>query len=71
LRRTVREGVGLVVREARVIRSLDEPFRRKLAYLLETVQVGRYYVLEFSREGTTAERRRDDSSNGSSTSMSR
>ncbi len=71
LPRTVREGIGLVVREARVIRSLDEPFRRKLAYLLETVQVGRYYVLEFSREGTTAERRRDDSYNGSSTSTSR
>jgi len=60
LRRTVREAVGLLVRDGRKILGLDEPLRRKVAYLADLLLVVCYYVLDFTRAGTTAERRRAD-----------
>jgi rhamnosyltransferase len=65
-RRTAREAVGLVVRDTRQVLSLDEPLRRKPGYVAEIIRVAWYYALDFSRDGTTAERRREDSINGSS-----
>ena len=59
-RRTVREAGGLVFRNSKAILSLDEPFRRKLVHLGYLLRVAWYYVLDFSRAGTTAERRRKD-----------
>lgn len=60
-RRTAREAAGLVVRDSRSVLALEEPLRRKLVYVRDVVQVAWYYVLDFSRGGTTAERRREDS----------
>ena len=60
-RRTLREGAGLLFRESRKIVGLDEPLRRKLSYLSDLVRTVWYYVFDFSRGGTTAERRREDS----------
>jgi glyceraldehyde 3-phosphate dehydrogenase len=40
--------------------GLDAPARRKLAHLADVVRVSLFYVLDFSRAGTTAERRRED-----------
>jgi glycosyltransferase involved in cell wall biosynthesis len=60
-RRTLREAAGYLLRDAKWIFTLDEPFRRKLAYLAELIGTVWYYVVDFSREGTTAERRREDS----------
>jgi rhamnosyltransferase len=60
-RRTAREAAGLVVRDSRAVLALEEPLRRKLVYVRDVVQVAWYYVLDFSRGGTTAERRREDS----------
>ena len=57
-RRTLREAAGLLYRDSRSIARLDEPPRRKLAHLAELLRVVAYYVLDFSRSGTTAERRR-------------
>jgi rhamnosyltransferase len=57
-RRTVREAAGLLYRDARSIAGLDEPAGRKLAHLVELVRTVSYYVVDFSRSGTTAERRR-------------
>ena len=59
-RRTIREAGGLVVRDSRAIFVLDEPFHRKVAHLAYLFRVACYYVLDFSRSGTTAERRRKD-----------
>jgi len=59
-RRTLREAAGMLVRESKKIVSLDEPLRRKPGYLADLIRVGFYYVVDFSRAGTTAERRRDD-----------
>jgi hypothetical protein len=59
--RTVREAAGMLVRDGRKILGLDEPFRRKLAYLADLVRMVSYYVVDFSRAGTTAERRREAS----------
>jgi hypothetical protein len=42
------------------ILRLDEPIRRKLAYVAELLQMVWYYVIDFSQAGSTAERRRDD-----------
>jgi rhamnosyltransferase len=58
--RTVREAIGMLVRDARKILSLDDPLWRKAAYLVDLVKMVSYYVLDFSRAGTTAERRRQD-----------
>jgi GT2 family glycosyltransferase len=60
-RRTIREAAGLLFRESRKILALDEPLRRKPGYLADLLLVGCYYVVDFSRAGTTAERRREDS----------
>jgi glycosyltransferase involved in cell wall biosynthesis len=60
-RRTAREAAGLVVRDSKAVLALEEPLRRKLVYVRDVVQVAWYYVLDFSRSGTTAERRREDS----------
>ena len=57
--RTVREATGMLVRDSRKIISLDDPARRKAAYLVDLVKMVSYYVLDFSRAGTTAERRRE------------
>jgi rhamnosyltransferase len=65
-RRTAREAAGLVVRDSMRVLSLDEPLRRKPGYVADVFRVGWYYVLDFSRSGTTAERRREGSHNGSS-----
>ena len=65
-RRTAREAVGLAVRDTRQVLSLDEPLRRKPGYVAEIIRVAWYYALDFSRDGTTAERRREDSINVSS-----
>lgn len=61
LRRGVREAAGMFVRDSRKIFSLDEPPRRKAAYLLDLLRMVSYYVLDFLRSGTTAERRREES----------
>jgi glycosyltransferase involved in cell wall biosynthesis len=57
-RRTLREAAGLLYRDSRSILGLDEPVRRKLGHLAELLRVVAYYVIDFSRSGTTAERRR-------------
>ena len=59
-RRTAREAAGLVVRDSRSILALHEPLRRKLGYLTDLMQTACYYVVDFSRPGTTAERRQAD-----------
>lgn len=60
--RTLHEAAGFFRRDARSIFRLDDPLRRKLAYLAELVRTVWFYVIDFSRAGTTAERRRRDSS---------
>ncbi|MBN1529098.1 MAG: glycosyltransferase family 2 protein [Thermoleophilaceae bacterium] len=57
-RRTLREAAGLLYRDSGSILGLDEPPRRKLSHLVELTQTVSYYVYDFSRSGTTAERRR-------------
>jgi rhamnosyltransferase len=57
-RRTLHEAAGLVYRDSRAILALDESPRRKLAYLADLLRTVRYYVVDFTRSGTTAERRR-------------
>jgi glycosyltransferase involved in cell wall biosynthesis len=60
--RTVREAGGFVVRDSRKIVALeDQTVRRKLAHLVELLRMAWYYVDDFSRSGSTAERRRADS----------
>ncbi len=59
--RTVREAAGILRRDSRKILGLDEPIRRKLGYLMELVRMACYYVVDFSRSGTTAERRQESS----------
>jgi rhamnosyltransferase len=60
-RRTAHEAAGFFVRDSRAVLELEEPARRKLVYLRDVARVAWYYVLDFSRSGTTAERRRGDS----------
>lgn len=57
--RTVREAAGLVFRDSKLIRGLDEPLKRKLGHLGGLLQTAFYYVRDFSRTGSTAELRRD------------
>ncbi|MGH2745529.1 MAG: glycosyltransferase family 2 protein [Thermoleophilaceae bacterium] len=61
LRRTLREASAFLYRDTKLIAGLDEPPRRKLAHFVELVRVASYYVADFSRSGTTAELRREDS----------
>ena len=50
---------ALVVRDGRRIIALeDQTAGRKLAHLVELIRLAWYYVIDFSRSGTTAERRR-------------
>jgi rhamnosyltransferase len=55
--RTLREAGGYLRRDARSILRLDEPLGRKLSYLTELLRTVFFYVADFSRAGTTAERR--------------
>jgi glycosyltransferase involved in cell wall biosynthesis len=55
---TVRQAAGIFVHDGRKILSLDEPFGRKIAYLAELAAMVTWLVVDFSRAGTTAERRR-------------
>jgi rhamnosyltransferase len=57
-RRTVREAAGLLYRDSTSILRLGQPLRRKLSLLSELARTAGYYVADFSRSGTTAERRR-------------
>jgi rhamnosyltransferase len=59
-RRAVREAAGMLVRDGRKILGLDEPLRRKAAYLADLALMAGYYVVDYSRAGTIAERRRED-----------
>jgi rhamnosyltransferase len=60
-RRTLREAASFFARDARSILRLEVPLRRRLAFLAELAATVTYYVFDFSRSGTTAERRRTDS----------
>jgi GT2 family glycosyltransferase len=53
----LREAAGYLRRDAKAILRLDEPFRRKLAHLGNLVAMVAYYLVDFSRAGTTAEHR--------------
>jgi len=64
-RRTLREAFGLLYRDSRKVVRLDEPARRKLSHFADLVALAWYYVIDFSKSGTTAERRRDDAQLGS------
>jgi len=59
-RRTVREALGMLFRDSKKIVALDEPLLRKIGYAADLMRVAGYYVVDFSRLGTTAERRRED-----------
>jgi glycosyltransferase involved in cell wall biosynthesis len=61
LRRTIREAAGLLRRDSRSIFALDEPVRAKLEYATSLVRTAYYYVVDFSRPGTTADHRRAES----------
>jgi glycosyltransferase involved in cell wall biosynthesis len=61
LTRTLRDAAGLVYRDGSAILALDEPLRRKIAHIADLLCMVSFYVLDFSRAGTTAERRRRDS----------
>lgn len=58
--RTLREAASYLRRDGRWILRLDEPVARKLGHLAELVGTVWFYVVDFSRSGTTAERRRED-----------
>ena len=60
-RRTIREAAGLLYRDSRSIATLQEPLPHRLGYVNELIRTAFYYVVDFSRSGTTAERRREDS----------
>jgi glycosyltransferase involved in cell wall biosynthesis len=59
--RTLREAAGIFVRDMRKILALDETPARKARYAGELFQMVCWYAADFSRSGTTAERRRDES----------
>ena len=59
--RAIRDALGLFYRDSRSIAALDEPFRPKLAYVTELIRTAYYYVVDYSRSGTTAERRCEES----------
>jgi rhamnosyltransferase len=58
LRKTLREAAGIVYRDTRMILGFDEPPARKLAHLWELAQMVFFYVFDFRRSGSIAERRR-------------
>jgi hypothetical protein len=56
--RTVREAAGLIVRDTRTILALDGTTTgRKLSHIADLLRLAWYYVVDFSRTGSTAERR--------------
>jgi rhamnosyltransferase len=59
-RKTLREGAGLLVRNAGAILRLDESLPRKFVYLGGLAKMVFYYVVDFAQAGSTAERRRED-----------
>lgn len=58
--RVIRQALGLLARNAASIGRLDEPLRRKPRYLADLLRMVWFYVVDFDRSGTTAERRRAD-----------
>lgn len=56
---TLREAAGFLKRDSRTIAGRDEPVRNKVAHLRELVAMVWWYVVDFSRSGTTAELRRE------------
>ena len=58
--RVIRQAAGLLARNAMSIARLDEPLRRKPSYLADLLRMVWFYVVDFDRSGTTAERRRAD-----------
>jgi glycosyltransferase involved in cell wall biosynthesis len=59
--RGTREALGMLVRDSRKIFTLEESLSRKRHYLAELLRMVAYYVIDFSRSGTTAERRQHES----------
>lgn len=57
VRKTVREAAGILYRDSRRIVAFDQPARRKLRLLGELARMVYFYVVDFSRTGSTAERR--------------
>lgn len=60
LRHTLREAATYLKRDLRLIVGLDEPLRRRLAHARDLVRMVFFYVIDFSRVGSTAELRRRD-----------
>lgn len=60
-RKTLREAAGLLYRDGSAILALHAPVRRKVVNLADLLCMVCFYVADFSRAGTTAERRREDS----------
>jgi rhamnosyltransferase len=58
--RPVREAAGFLVRDARIIASLDEPIGRKLKHLRGLLWTVGFYVADFSRTESTAVLRREN-----------
>jgi rhamnosyltransferase len=58
--RVIRQAAGLLARNALSIARLGEPLRRKPGYLADLMRMVWFYVVDFDRSGTTAERRRAD-----------
>jgi rhamnosyltransferase len=56
-RMTLREAAGFTYRDSRTVLSLEQPIGRKLRYLGEVLSMAFFYVVDFSRAGSTAERR--------------
>jgi rhamnosyltransferase len=57
--RTLREAAAFLRRDSRKIAGRDESLRQKLAHLRELVAMVWWYMVDFSRSGTTAELRRE------------
>lgn len=57
-RKTLREAAGILYRDTRAILRFDEPPARKLSHLWELAQMVFFYVVDFRRAGSIAERRR-------------
>jgi glycosyltransferase involved in cell wall biosynthesis len=58
--RTAKEALGLMYYNGRSILALKEPIGRRAAYLADLAKMCWYYVIDFARPGSTAERRRED-----------
>jgi rhamnosyltransferase len=58
--RALREAAIYLRRDSKAILRLDEPLKRKIAHMGDLLAMVAYYVVDFARTGTTAERRRED-----------